>query len=86
MARAVEGGGKVKGENNLKNLYRELLGRDIQKGRKGHCSFEDAFAAQEVANFFVLRSKGVGEGAEVEEGRRVYFGASLRACSKFALQ
>jgi RNA exonuclease 1 len=34
----------VEGGRLLKNLLSRRLGREIQKGKKGHCSFEDAMA------------------------------------------
>ncbi|KAH0543425.1 hypothetical protein FGG08_002283 [Glutinoglossum americanum] len=49
--------GKIKGGRSLKNLNLELLGRNVQMGRKGHDSLEDALATRELANWFIERGE-----------------------------
>jgi RNA exonuclease 1 len=41
----------VEGGRSLKNLLSRRLGREIQKGEKGHCSFEDAMACRELVHW-----------------------------------
>lgn len=45
---------KGSGQFSLKTLTRERLGRDIQMGKAGHDSIEDAIAARDVAHWNVL--------------------------------
>ncbi|ROV99011.1 hypothetical protein VSDG_03815 [Cytospora chrysosperma] len=45
---------KGSGQFSLKTLTRERLGRDIQMGKLGHDSVEDAIAARDIAHWNVL--------------------------------
>ncbi|KAF9869831.1 3'-5' exonuclease [Colletotrichum karsti] len=49
-AKKQKGGGL-----SLKKLTKELLGRDIQMGKTGHDSLEDAVAARDLVHWYVMR-------------------------------
>lgn len=44
---------KPEGGRSLKNLCSRNLGREVQVGKKGHCSLEDARATRELAHWFM---------------------------------
>ena len=44
---------KIEGGRSLKNLCSLNLGRQVQAGKKGHCSLEDARATRELTHWFM---------------------------------
>lgn len=45
--------GTIEGGRSLKNLSLRRAGRQVQGGKKGHCSLEDARATRELAHWFM---------------------------------